>query len=162
MSAGITFSVAARSYRSFGPPRPRLSRCTARFMSRQCRSASRRTRRTSGLSAKKDTASSLSLISRISSDGAASLSASSRPPTPVTVRSITRSRLTPPAVDGLSSSRLLRVDASISIISFSYTRRGASIRGKRPFCVFSTYSKSVPAATTSGLEKSPNTSSDFT
>ena len=71
--------------------------------------------------------------------GAASQAASSRAPVPVTVRSMTASRLplrSPVWVRVSSSER--RVAASISMTAPACNRRGAERRGSLPFCVSST------------------------
>ena len=71
--------------------------------------------------------------------GAARWDANSRAPAPVTVRSMTESRLSrrsPPRV--LVSSRLRRVAASISITAPRTSRLGGAMRGMCPFWVNAT------------------------
>ena len=68
--------------------------------------------------------------------GAVSLARSSRAPAPVTVRSMTASRLPAAAPSSVAvSSRLRRVAASIAIAAPVSVARSRASRGSWPFCV---------------------------
>ena len=89
--------------------------------------------------------------------------ANSRAPAAVTVRSMADSKLPPLSPDDdRVSSRLVRVEASMTSTPHSPVRFGGRITGRLPICVRSTYRNSDPTAANSARENPPKPPSSET
>ena len=148
-----------RRPRSRGPPRPSANRPSARAMSPRPRSASRNCWRCGLRSQNQPTASRRASMATGSSNGRASLAASSRAPGEVTVRSMAaRSEPSRPPEVAFSISRLVRVAGSMAMTSASPARRGADSAGARPAWVVSRWAAIRPRAEISAGASAPNPS----